>query len=102
MAQRASAITARITSVADRLRPQRRGQVDADALVAEVLRHYPDGDAELVVAVDPQELDVRALGKARVVLDQRSESQQIGAVGLPPDHRVRIADRDRRELDLLA
>ncbi len=48
MAQRASAITARITSVADRLRPQRRGQVDADALVAEVLRHYPDGDAELV------------------------------------------------------
>src|SRR5437773_11886704 len=48
MAQRASAITARITSVADRLRPQRRGQVDADALAKEILRHSPDGDAELV------------------------------------------------------
>ncbi|TME25329.1 MAG: bifunctional (p)ppGpp synthetase/guanosine-3',5'-bis(diphosphate) 3'-pyrophosphohydrolase, partial [Chloroflexi bacterium] len=48
MAQRASAITARITGVADRLRPQRRGRIDIDALTAEVLRHYPDGDAELV------------------------------------------------------
>ena len=41
MAQRASAITARITGVADRLRPQRRGRIDIDALTAEVLRHYP-------------------------------------------------------------
>jgi len=48
VAQRASAITARITGVADRLRPQRRGRIDIDALTAEVLRHYPDGDAELV------------------------------------------------------
>ena len=47
MAQR-SAITARIVGITDRLRPQRHGNVDADALVREVLQHYPDGDAELV------------------------------------------------------
>src|SRR5438309_6286162 len=48
MAQRASAITSRIVGITDRLRPQRHGQLDADALVREVLRHYPEGDGELV------------------------------------------------------
>ncbi|HEX9270135.1 MAG TPA: bifunctional (p)ppGpp synthetase/guanosine-3',5'-bis(diphosphate) 3'-pyrophosphohydrolase [Candidatus Limnocylindria bacterium] len=38
---------ARIVGVADRLRPQRR-QLDAESVVAEMLRHYPEGDAELV------------------------------------------------------
>ena len=62
----------------------------------------PDSDAELVIAVDPHELDVRALGKTWMVLDQRSELQQVGAVGFPPDDRMWIPDRDRRELDLFA
>src|SRR5438477_206787 len=48
MAQRTSAITSRIVGITDRLRPQRHGQLDADALVREVLRHYPEGDGELV------------------------------------------------------
>src|SRR5438477_243306 len=48
MAERASAITSRIVSITDRLRPQRHGHVDADVLAKEILRHYPEGDAELV------------------------------------------------------
>src|SRR5256884_4940747 len=48
MAERASAITSRIVSITDRLRPQRHGNVDADTLAKEILRHYPEGDAELV------------------------------------------------------
>ncbi len=38
---------ARIVGVADKLRPNRK-QVDAEAAIEELLRHYPDGDAELV------------------------------------------------------
>ena len=46
-AQRANPITARIVGMTERLRT--RGQAtDAEALVKEMLRHYPDGDAELV------------------------------------------------------
>ena len=46
-AQRANPITSRIVGITERLRP--RGQtMDAEALVKEMLRHYPDGDAELV------------------------------------------------------
>src|SRR5919204_427876 len=48
MAQGAAAITSRIVGITERLRPQRHGNVDADTLVKELLRHYPDGDAELV------------------------------------------------------
>src|SRR5207244_280222 len=48
MAQRASAITSRIVGITDRLRPQRHANVDADSLAKELLRHYPDGDTELV------------------------------------------------------
>ena len=51
MAQRApsdhAGFGARIVGVADRLRSQRK-QVDGEAAAAEMLRHYPDGDAELV------------------------------------------------------
>jgi GTP pyrophosphokinase len=38
---------ARIVGVADKLRPNRR-QIDGEAAIEEMLRHYPDGDAELV------------------------------------------------------
>src|SRR5438067_4104115 len=48
MAERASAITSRIVSITDRLRPKRQGNVDADTLAKEILRNDPEGDAELV------------------------------------------------------
>lgn len=38
----------RITGVADRLRPQRRGPTDADVIVTEMQRHYSSADVELV------------------------------------------------------
>ena len=38
---------ARIVGVADRLRPQ-RNKMDAEPAIDEMLRHYPEGDAELV------------------------------------------------------
>src|SRR5256884_8704982 len=47
MAERASAITSRIVSITDRLRPQRHGNVDADTLAKETLRRYPGGGAGL-------------------------------------------------------
>ena len=46
-AQRANPIAARIVGITERLRPK-HGAVDAEAVVKEMLRHYPDGDAELV------------------------------------------------------
>ncbi|HKY51492.1 MAG TPA: bifunctional (p)ppGpp synthetase/guanosine-3',5'-bis(diphosphate) 3'-pyrophosphohydrolase [Candidatus Limnocylindria bacterium] len=48
MAERANTITARIVGITERFRPQRHGAVDAEGIVKEMLRHYPDGDAELV------------------------------------------------------
>ncbi len=48
MAQRANPITSRIVGMTERLRPRGHASVDAEALVKEMLRHYPDGDAELV------------------------------------------------------
>jgi guanosine-3',5'-bis(diphosphate) 3'-pyrophosphohydrolase len=48
VAQRASTFTSRIVGITDRLRPQRHANVDADSLAKELLRHYPDGDTELV------------------------------------------------------
>ncbi|HEX9142042.1 MAG TPA: RelA/SpoT family protein, partial [Gaiellaceae bacterium] len=47
-AQRANPITSRIVGITERLRPRGHGALDAEALVREMLRHYPDGDAELV------------------------------------------------------
>jgi GTP pyrophosphokinase len=48
VAQRANPITSRIVGMTERLRPRGHASVDAEALVKEMLRHYPDGDAELV------------------------------------------------------
>ena len=45
---RANPITARINGITERLRPPRQGPADAEVVVREMLRHYPDGDAELV------------------------------------------------------
>ena len=51
MAQNAASdhagFAARIVGVADRLRPQ-RNKLDAEPAIEEMLRHYPEGDAELV------------------------------------------------------
>ncbi len=38
----------RIVGVTERLRPQRRGATDADAIVTEMRRHYPDVQADLI------------------------------------------------------
>ncbi|MBI3522729.1 MAG: bifunctional (p)ppGpp synthetase/guanosine-3',5'-bis(diphosphate) 3'-pyrophosphohydrolase [Chloroflexi bacterium] len=48
MAERASTVTARIVGIAERLRPQRAASYDGETVAKELLRHYPDGDAELV------------------------------------------------------
>src|SRR5207244_177642 len=37
-----------IVGMAERLRPRAHGNVDTEAIVKEMLRHYPDGDGELV------------------------------------------------------
>jgi guanosine-3',5'-bis(diphosphate) 3'-pyrophosphohydrolase len=47
VAERAT-ITSRIVGITERLRAQRHGAVDVEGIVKEMLRHYPDGDAELV------------------------------------------------------
>ncbi len=47
MAERAT-ITSRIVGITERLRAQRHGAVDVEGIVKEMLRHYPEGDAELV------------------------------------------------------
>jgi len=48
VAERANTITSRIVGITERLRPQRHGAVDLEGIVKEMLRHYPEGDAELV------------------------------------------------------
>ena len=48
MAERANPITSRIVGITERLRPRAQGRVDAEAIAKEMLRHYPDGDAELI------------------------------------------------------
>jgi len=48
MAERANTITSRIVGITDRLRAQRHSAVDVEGIVREMLRHYADGDAELV------------------------------------------------------
>jgi hypothetical protein len=58
----------------------------------------PDAGRRLGARVDPHELDIRALGEAWVVLDQRPEAQDLVACGIAGDHGVGIPDRDRCEL----
>src|SRR5258705_114217 len=48
MAERAPTFTSRIVGITDRLRPQRSGHVEDKGLAKEILRHYAEGDAELV------------------------------------------------------
>src|ERR671936_482159 len=60
----------------------------------------PHTDREVVRSVHVHELHVRPLRKARMSLDQRPEPTYVR--GITADDSVRIADRDRRELDLLA
>src|SRR3954453_11011038 len=62
----------------------------------------PDADSDVVSAVDAHELDVRSLGEALVRLDERAEAQQLRALGVAADDRVRVADRDGRQLDAFA
>ena len=62
----------------------------------------PDDDAEVARRVGPHELDVRALREALVALDKWAEPQQLIALRLAPEDGVRVADRDRRELEALA
>ncbi len=45
---RANPITSRIVGITERLRPRTQGNLNTEAIVKEMLRHYPDGDAELV------------------------------------------------------
>jgi hypothetical protein len=52
--------------------------------------------------VDTHELDIRPLRETRVSLEQRAEPEQVPTFRFSPDDGVRIADRNRRELDLLA
>jgi len=48
VAERASAVTSRIVGIADRFRQPRATHHDAESIARELLRHYPDGDPELV------------------------------------------------------
>ena len=60
----------------------------------------PDEYRQIVAAVDPHELDVRALGEAWMVLDERAESKEVVTCRLvEPDHRMWIADRHGCQLD---
>src|SRR3954470_15933881 len=61
----------------------------------------PHADGQVVRAVDPDELHVRALRKPAVTLDTRPQTAQLAALWLPSDNRMRVADRHRRELDPL-
>src|SRR5206468_130871 len=62
----------------------------------------PDADAKSVRSVDRDELDVRSVREAWVPFDERAEAQKVRALGLAANHRVRVADGDRRQLELLA
>ena len=59
----------------------------------------PDGDSRVAPRVDTHELHVRPLGKAGMVLDERAEPQELRALGISADDRVRVADGDGRELE---
>src|SRR6266545_4037 len=57
----------------------------------------PHAYGGLRAGVHAHELDVRTLRKARMILDERPEPQELGAVGLPSDNGMRVPDRDGRE-----
>src|SRR6266545_473980 len=57
----------------------------------------PHAYGGLGAGIHAHELDVRTLRKARMILDERPEPQELGAVGLPSDNGMRVPDRDGRE-----
>src|SRR4030095_1717765 len=57
----------------------------------------PDARADAAGAVDSRDLDVRSAREAGVALEQRANPADLGRVSL--HDRVRVADRDRDELD---
>ncbi len=111
-AQRANAITSRIIGITERLRPQRHAP-DAEAIVKEMLRHYPDGDAELVrraytFAEEAHEGQRRVSGEpyithpaavAMLIAELGMEAETIAATLLHdvPEDTPRTAEDVRRE-----
>ena len=91
MAQRASAITSRIVGITDRLRPQRHGQLDADALVREVLRHYPEGDGELVrrafVYASEAHLGQKRISGEPYISHPAAVGMLVAELGMDPDRK---------------
>ena len=72
---------------------------EPDALVSPAPRSQTS-TRQVVPPVDANELDVRALGEPGVRLDERAEAEQVVARRIvEPDHGVRVADRDRCQLD---
>jgi hypothetical protein len=59
----------------------------------------PDPRRDLAVALDADDLDVRALGEPRVRLEERSDADDLG--GIAADDGVRVPDRHADELDPL-
>src|ERR671935_95469 len=61
----------------------------------------PHADGQLVLAVDADELDIRAFRKPRISLHARPEPPQLPALRLAPNHGVRIAHGNGGEIDAL-
>src|SRR5438105_13077607 len=85
---RANPITARIVGMAERLRPRAHGNVDTEAIVKEMLRHYPDGDAELVrrahaYAVEAHEGQKRVSGEPYIT-HPAAVAMLIAELGMDP------------------
>jgi DNA polymerase III delta subunit len=76
VAERAPTFTSRIVGITDRLRPQRSGHVDENVLAKEILRHYPDGDAELVRRATA--VEVGALPPKRAERWMSHRAKQLG------------------------
>src|SRR5262245_23090264 len=91
-------------ALAPAVRDRRRARSDRARPGGERLPRppFPHADRQLVLIVHAHQLDVRALREARVMLDQRAETEQFGAIRQALDHGMRVPDRDRGELDVLA
>src|SRR5205823_4364586 len=61
----------------------------------------PDTDRELVRAVDPDELDIRAGRKACMPPDARPEPAHLATLGLATEDSMRVPDGHGREVDAL-
>ena len=96
------------------------GEVDGDGAVAPSVHHrgagdsagarargeglprpaLPDARGRVRARVDTDELHVRPVGKARVVLDKRAEPQKLFPCGIAGDDGMRISHGNGRELEL--